>query len=241
MKGYWVYTAISVLVVFICLAVKEPVLWVLPAVYFVWVHRSFPHLIFYVSFTVASLLSFHYVINEQQNQTALSPSTTFFQGRISTIPDINGQTLSFKFRLSEETVVVRYTIVSKEKRNELQQLKAGLSCHLNGELVKPETERNEGAFNYEHYLYQQRIHWILQVSDVSVEQCRDDFRIRDVFSRWRETGLRFIGEHVEQPAAGMMQALIYGERKHISEETLQHYQEGGVIHLLAISGLHVGF
>lgn len=240
MKGYWVYTAISVLILFGCLAVKEPILWVLPAVYFVWMYRSLPHIIFYVSFTVAVLLSFHYMINEQQNQTVLSPSSTFFQGRISTIPDIDGQTLSFKFQLSEETVIARYTIVSKEKKNELQQLKAGLSCRLNGKLVKPETERNEGAFNYEHYLYQQRIHWILQVSDVSVSQCRDDFTVRDVFSLWRAKGLRFIEEHVKQPAAGMMQALIYGERKHISEETLQHYQEGGVIHLLAISGLHVG-
>ncbi|WP_078413835.1 DNA internalization-related competence protein ComEC/Rec2 [Priestia abyssalis] len=241
MKGYWVYTAVSVLVLFLCLAVKEPILWMLPAVYFVWMYRSFSHLIFYVSFTATALLSFHYIINEQQNQTSLSPSTTFFQGRISTVPDINGQTLSFKFRLSKETVIVRYTTVSKEKKNELQQLKAGLSCRLNGELVKPETERNAGVFNYEHYLYQQRIHWILQASDISVEQCREDVRIKDAFSRWRDKGLRFIGEHVDQPAAGMMQALIYGERKYISEETLQHYQEGGVIHLLAISGLHVGF
>ncbi|MDQ0244518.1 competence protein ComEC [Bacillus fengqiuensis] len=241
MKGYWVYTAISVLVLFMCLAVKEPILWMLPAVYFVWMYRSLPQLIFYVSFTAAALLSFHYVINEQQNQTALSPSQTFFPGRISTIPDINGQTLSFKFRLSEETVIVRYTIPSKEKKNELQQLKTGLSCRLAGKLVKPETERNAGTFNYERYLYQQRIHWILQVSDLSVEQCRDDFRMSDIFSRWREMGIRFIGEYVEQPAAGMMQALIYGERKHISQETLQHYQEGGIIHLLAISGLHVSF
>lgn len=241
MKGYWVYTAISVLMLFMCLAVKEPVLWLLPVVYFVWMYRSFPRLIFYVTFTVAALLSSHSVINEQQNQTTLSPSKTVFQGRISTIPDINGQTLSFKFRLSQETVIVRYTIDSKEKKNELQQLKAGLSCRLTGQLTKPETQRNPGAFNYERYLYQQRIHWILQASDVSVEQCRDDARMRDAFSRWREKGLRFIGEHVEQPAAGMMQALIYGERKHISEETLQYYQEGGVIHLLAISGLHVGF
>ncbi|HWO97947.1 MAG TPA: DNA internalization-related competence protein ComEC/Rec2 [Bacillus sp. (in: firmicutes)] len=241
MKGYWVYTAIAVLLAFICLAVKEPILWMLPVVYFVWMYRSFPHLIFYISFAVFVLLSFHCIISDQQNQTALSSTRTFFQGRIATIPDINGQTLSFKFHLPEETVIVRYTISAIEKKNELKQLKIGFSCRFTGQLIEPETARNEGAFNYKRYLYQQRIHWIVQASDLSVEQCRDNFKMGDIFPRWRETSLRFIEENIEQPAAGMMQALIYGERKQISEETLQHYQEGGVIHLLAISGLHVSF
>ena len=37
-----------------------------------------------------------------------------------------------------------------------------------------------------------------------------------------------------------MQALLYGERGYIENEVLASYQSLGLVHLLAISGLHVG-
>lgn len=39
---------------------------------------------------------------------------------------------------------------------------------------------------------------------------------------------------------GVIQALLLGERSSISEETYTNYQKAGAVHILAVSGLHIG-
>ncbi|MEP2239322.1 MAG: ComEC/Rec2 family competence protein [Maribacter sp.] len=39
---------------------------------------------------------------------------------------------------------------------------------------------------------------------------------------------------------GVIQALLLGERSDISEETYTNYQKAGAVHILAVSGLHIG-
>jgi competence protein ComEC len=241
MKGYWVYAALLAVLVLTGLTVKEPVFWLLPFAYVWWLSSYLPRPVLYMSAVLIMLIAAHYIMLERQNSTSLSPSQHSFEGRIASIPDFNGQTLSFTFQLSNEAVAGAYLLPTIEKKNELQRLKPGFTCKVEGTLVKPEPSRNEGAFNYERYLHHQKIHWVLQISDLSIRRCSDDYQVRDMFQRWRDRGIRFIEGNVPQPSSGMMQALIYGERRNISEETLGDYQEGGIIHLLAISGLHVGF
>lgn len=55
----------------------------------------------------------------------------------------------------------------------------------------------------------------------------------------RQKGLKFLEDHVPKHSVGIVQALIFGERELIDPETLRDYQMLGIIHLLAISGLHV--
>jgi competence protein ComEC len=240
-KEFWIYIAFAVVLAFICLAWREPIVWIAFGSYLFWLYRHVPRPVLYASMIASIVLPGHYIVVEKNNHTMLSSSKTSFQGYISTIPDINGQTLSFHFRLPDETIAVLYHISTAEEKKELQTLRVGAFCQLTGTLTAPEGKRNEVGFNYAEYLHQQRIHWVLKLSDLSLGRCTLSGGKEFMFSSWRESGLRFIEENVKQPSLGMMQALIYGERKNISEETLEHYQEGGVIHLLAISGLHVGF
>lgn len=55
----------------------------------------------------------------------------------------------------------------------------------------------------------------------------------------RQKGLRFLEDHVPKNSVGIVQALIFGDRDLIDPDTLRDYQMLGIIHLLAISGLHV--
>ncbi|MFC3882990.1 DNA internalization-related competence protein ComEC/Rec2 [Bacillus songklensis] len=240
-KGFWIYIAFAAVLAFICLTWQEPVVWLAFGTYLFWLYHYVPRPVFYASIIASIFLPGHYIVTEKSNHTMLSSSQTSFQGYISTIPDLNGRTLSFHFRLPDETIIVMYNISTAEEKKELQKLRVGASCQLKGTLTEPEKRRNEAGFNYAQYLHQQRIHWVLSLSDMSLGRCASSAGKEYMFSSWRESGLRFIEKNVKQPSLGMMQALIYGERKNISEETLGYYQEGGVIHLLAISGLHVGF
>lgn len=49
-----------------------------------------------------------------------------------------------------------------------------------------------------------------------------------------------IEESFPASTVGVAQALIFGESRSIAEDTMKNFRELGVVHLLAISGLHVG-
>ncbi|WP_144802441.1 ComEC/Rec2 family competence protein [Maribacter sp. MAR_2009_72] len=47
-------------------------------------------------------------------------------------------------------------------------------------------------------------------------------------------------EHFGADELGVIQALLLGQRDNISEETYSNYQKAGAVHILAVSGLHIG-
>ncbi len=54
--------------------------------------------------------------------------------------------------------------------------------------------------------------------------------------RWR----RHLQKHLHGPAAGLAVALVLGDRHSLPREVLQDFRRTGTLHLLALSGLHVG-
>ena len=52
-------------------------------------------------------------------------------------------------------------------------------------------------------------------------------------------GISYIKEHFPEESSGFVTALIFGDQSEINEEDLTNYQRLGLVHLLAISGLHV--
>ena len=45
----------------------------------------------------------------------------------------------------------------------------------------------------------------------------------------------------DQPAAGFISALLTGEREGLEEDTVSDLEEAGLMHIIAVSGLHCGF
>lgn len=71
------------------------------------------------------------------------------------------------------------------------------------------------------------------------------------FSAWRRTladikyhiqAARFaIAERVAPYSQGLLAALLVGERGYLSDGTWKSFRDSGLAHLLAISGMHLGF
>ena len=57
----------------------------------------------------------------------------------------------------------------------------------------------------------------------------------------RQTINRRLFDLLEAPMAGFMTAILLGYKQDISSEVKRDFQRGGVAHVIAISGLHVGF
>lgn len=188
-----------------------------------------------------SLFSFLYTWVDENNISLLTGKETNFTGVIESTPVIDGNRISFIMKLpSNEKLKLSYKIKTEEEKSLLQPLQPGISCTVDGTLTTPEAARNFDGFDYQKYLYYKQIHWILTPNDLDPSQCTSSSSFKFLLKKWRGSELTFIKDHFPKNTVGIAQALIFGERNEIDSAISERFLEFGIIHLLAISGLHVG-
>lgn len=111
-------------------------------------------------------------------------------------------------------------------------------------LRRPASAGNPGAFDYRDHLRRQGITAVATVSyprHVSViarGQLNPFLRLVSRVRAWVAEGLQ---ASLTPEQAGVMTGLVLGERQDLSPELEDTFRRAGVTHLLAVSGLHVGF
>lgn len=202
------------------------------------VFRTKYHRLLFVFAIVALIFSFRMHFVELTNETALAGTETSIAGKITNIPLIDGDYVSFHIS-ANELIQAEYRLKTYAEKHSFKQFQPGMTCSFSGKLKRPQNSGNPGSFNYEQYLKRQNIHWIFQID--KVHRCTDEtVTIVDKIKRYRQQGLLAVEQHFPQVSAGVAQALIFGERNDIDEEILDAYQQLGLIHVLVVSGLHVG-
>lgn len=105
--------------------------------------------------------------------------------------------------------------------------------------------RNPGQFDYGTFLSRQGITaraFIREATDIRLLPRKKNFSPEtSLFYPLRSYLVKTIGQYLPPNASGFMQALLLGIRDDLSQTTIDDFQKAGVIHALAISGLHVGF
>lgn len=149
-------------------------------------------------------------------------------------------------RRSDSTLFVpRRVIVSvrKEKEAEGRALRVGSILRVNGVLEPFPLPRNPGEFNYGRYLDLNGIQGIIYVRSWEDLQVLEGYgysagqRILDnLRSMIAETLDRLHG--VEQ--SSFLKGILLADRGEISPDLKQSFVDTGTIHVLAVSGLHVG-
>ena len=112
-------------------------------------------------------------------------------------------------------------------------------------LAKPETvppPLNPHQFDYKGYLEKQGIsHQLRANKNVLVPLEGPSQTLLGIASNFREHIIAQLKKHdfgVQE--VGVIQALLLGQRDDISEDTYNNYINAGAVHILAVSGLHVG-
>jgi competence protein ComEC len=165
-----------------------------------------------------------------------------FQGTVHSPLIIDGNKASFQMKSNlNEVLMVEYYLKREEESFQLHELAVGDKCIWSGILKQPQPASNPHAFNYKKYLYEQKIHWILSLNALP-QACLSPPNPPFLTSmkQIRQHGINLISLYVDQPNAGFMISLIFGDRSSLNESLLDAYQQLGLVHLLAISGLHVG-
>ncbi|MFT9596354.1 DNA internalization-related competence protein ComEC/Rec2 [Mesobacillus sp.] len=143
---------------------------------------------------------------------------------------------------TNEKLVVKYRIKSNTEQQIIQTLiTPGMACAASGALNHPSPARNPNAFDYKDYLQRNDISWIFDVNKLSLETCyQQSDGILTALKTFRYNEIARIKDTLPEESAALAAALIFGDRNLFNPETERSYQKIGIVHLLAISGLHVG-
>jgi len=105
--------------------------------------------------------------------------------------------------------------------------------------------RNPGQFDYGKYLRSRGIIAQCRVRDslqMIVSPNAADFSLENsLFFPAREFLSGKLAAHFSPEIAGLLKALLLGIREDLAADIREYFQNAGVMHVLAISGLHVGF
>lgn len=239
MKGYWHFCAISSLVG-IVLALND--LYFILLIYFTWIaflHKKIKinnkivisSLCFFVFFFVYYSFSHNDVPNVE-----LDKST--FKGEIvSEVLIFDGK---IEFTFYDEINNAKLLVKSFEFDEQLlHKLAYGATCQIKGTLQIPRMATNPGQFDYYHYVKNKGIHYELILNNKDDIYC-DGRKWLDNIYQFRRAIITNVNKMLSNETAQWLNALILGDRSFIDRHTIQLFQQWGLSHILAISGLHVG-
>lgn len=124
---------------------------------------------------------------------------------------------------------------------------AGRKAEIYGKTRLPDGKRNPGCFNYRLYLKSKRIYLVMSAKRITIEKTISDsggfdeflYRYRRILFRERQKYEECFSD--DKGIYGFMKGVVFGDASSIDEEVYEEFTENNTAHILAVSGLHVGF
>jgi competence protein ComEC len=133
-------------------------------------------------------------------------------------------------------------ILNIPKEDNSKNLKIGSRLEVIGIVLKNKNPSNPNLFDYGKYLENQEIYAQVYTKPNQIKITNYEAGLWAGFSNFRETIISNLEESaISKDELNVLNALILGQQQDISPEILKDYQYAGAIHILSVSGLHVGF
>ncbi|MFW5996311.1 MAG: DNA internalization-related competence protein ComEC/Rec2 [Halanaerobiaceae bacterium] len=157
---------------------------------------------------------------------------------IEPLSDLEGDVLYVKPHKIDGNKV-RYGLIQVQKDELVAEQGSIISTRIY--LEKPRKQMNPGGFSHFKYLKRQDIFALGYLQGEISYAGRTGMGIKRSIIGLKKYLLGVIGGNMDEPYSGIVKALILGERSELSQEKENYFTQAGASHLLAISGLHVGF
>lgn len=129
------------------------------------------------------------------------------------------------------------------KKDSLQkQLQVDEQLLITTNFVEVNSQLNPHQFSYKAYLAKQGIHQQIFLKNTTFKIIgKRKFSLTGLASNFRTNVQNALQKYnFSSNEFGVINALLLGQRQEISKKLLQEYSRAGAIHILAVSGLHVG-
>ena len=170
------------------------------------------------------------ITNVYPSKSKYSGKETKITGRITSI-QINGDKLTIIIKEKEKLMVNFFFKNKKEKQYYQKNLQLGDKIKIKGKMTLPPNPTLPNQFNYKKYLEQQHIYYIIKASSIE--------KVENNTSLLYELKNRIIKRINKIDTTGYIKTFLLGDKSSIEEEILSKYQDNGISHLFAISGMHI--
>ena len=113
---------------------------------------------------------------------------------------------------------------------------------LRGSLAWPPAARNPNGFDYRYYLWTRHIDALVEgPAKVMAHRPRQGWHLGRATAITRQAIKSRLQGWLGSPQSELLAGLLLGDKTGLDRETREQFQRVGVAHLLAVSGLHVGY
>lgn len=155
---------------------------------------------------------------------------------VNAIAEIEQVVTTGKYKKAIGKVLLRFS------KDEPAHIEYGDVVAFKGNLKPYDAPMNPEQFNYKQYQANHNIFYTTYLNSDSWEKVGEEanfvyayiYKVRDIF-------LQVLRKHVkDEKDFGVATALMLGYRDYLSDEVMHAYSSAGAIHILSVSGLHVG-
>jgi len=177
-----------------------------------------------------------------------APDYAAIEASLNQIEKIEGLVVEYPVRDDTRTSIVvqpdnsthkiRYLYFHRDR--EPIPLEYGDLVEISAPLEAPE---NFGDFDYRAYLHSRGIVATAAIWSPSAIQILEQDQAHPILQFGAELRSRLfisIETHFDAPASGLIKSLLFGDRSELDEQTETAFRDSGVMHVLAVSGLHLG-
>lgn len=146
-------------------------------------------------------------------------------------------------KTDNHTLVNQHAQLFLAKTNENSYLKPGSIIIFNTYLQTTDKPSPPGIFSYNEYLQKKNISFTAFVDSSSWElQQQVEYKSAQTISKNIRSHIHIYLSQIftEQSSIALIEALLLGEKKLLSDEQKENFRQNGISHLLAVSGFHVG-
>lgn len=143
---------------------------------------------------------------------------------------IDGNKLSFILK-NKYSLKCTYYIKDENELKVLKKLNLGIKLRVEGNIDNPKSNTIPNTFNYKKYLKSKNIYKVMSVENYKVINYKTNiiYKIKN----------KIIKKVDKYKSKRYISAFILGDKKYLDDEVKNRYQELGVSHIFAISGMHV--
>ncbi|KUG04271.1 late competence protein comec, dna transport [hydrocarbon metagenome] len=160
-------------------------------------------------------------------------------GVIADYPVQKADRTSFLIETAENSSHLKYIQVYCDFPAELHR---GEQVTLRGILEVPDKPGNPGEFDYYKYLLHQRVFYIMSVElEADIKQIIPVPGISRQLNSYRNRIEETVYDTLPESEAEIFLGMLLGEKENIDADRYEMFQQIGIVHIFAVSGLHIGF